>query len=115
MLAILPFLVQWLTLARYGGQNGVVYRSNDRSATPLHYATRSQWSLLHELQSIPESEIERFLPQICNIMLDRDSLNDDQLFDYFESIIEKKCGEYITFGTKVCATLKVGFIINFEV
>lgn len=99
MLAILPFLIQWIALSQLG--QDILYKQTSRPT--------SHWSLLHELQKLPEEEIDHFLPQVCSMMLDRATLADDDLFDYFESIVEQKCAECFSFGTKVCAVLKVPY------
>ena len=100
MLAVLPFLIQWLALSQIGVQN-FIYQKQSRPQPKSH------WTLLHELQQLPEEEIDHFLPQVCNMMLDRESLSDTDLYDYFESVIEKKCADCFAFGTKVCGILKV--------
>eukprot|EP01033_Poteriospumella_lacustris_P016770 gene16770-12000_t len=67
---------------------------------------KSHWSLLSEFQSLPEEDIETFLPQICNMILDRESLNDPAIFDYFERIILGKCAQCLPFGLRVCGVLR---------
>lgn len=103
MLAILPFLIQWIALGQLGSQ---LYL--DRPVQQSYPLPKSHWTLLHELQQLPEEEIDHFLPQVCNMVMDRESLGDDDLFNYFESVIERKCAECFTFGTRVCGVLKVG-------
>jgi hypothetical protein len=49
---------------------------------------------------LPEEEIETFLPQICNMILDRESLNDPAIFDYFEKILISKCAQCLPFGCR---------------
>lgn len=100
MIGILPFLTQWLALSQFGD---VFYPNYYQDYLP----PKNYWSLLHELEQLPEEEIEQFLPQVCNIMIDRDSLNDSELSEYFESLIERKCAECLTFGTRVCGIMKV--------
>ena len=71
---------------------------------PLH------WALLSEFQQLPEDEIEGFLPQICNILIDRDTsrIRDDYaIYDYFEKLLVEKCADCLTFGIRVCGLLKV--------
>jgi hypothetical protein len=98
MLAVLPFLIQWIALSQLGNQL-YLYKQGTKP--------KSHWSLLHELQKLPEEEIDYFLPQVCNIMLDRLALEDEALHDYFESVVEQKCADCFSFGTKVCSVLKV--------
>lgn len=105
MLAILPFLIQWIALSQLGSRE-FFYR---QSAAPQ---AKSHWSLLHELQQLPEEEIDHFLPQVCSMMLDREAVGDEDLFEYFESVIEHKCAECFSFGTKVCGALKVNNVIS---
>lgn len=101
MLAVLPFLIQWIALSQFGNQD-LFYKQSSSYIQP-----KSHWSLLQEFQQLPEDEIDHFLPQVCNMILDRDSLADDDLYDYFESVIEKKCADNFVFGTRVCGVLKV--------
>lgn len=103
MLGVLPFLIQWIALGQLGSQD-YYFQSMHQ---PTSYAPKSHWTLLNEFNQLPEEEIDHFLPQICNMILDRESLRDDDLFDYFESVIEQKCADCFSFGTRVCGVLKV--------
>jgi len=105
MLGVLPFLIQWIALGQLGSQD--YYFQNMHHATS--YAPKSLWTLLNEFKQLPEEEIDHFLPQICNMILDRESLRDDDLFDYFESVMEQKCADCFSFGTRVCGVLKVTY------
>ncbi len=104
MFGILPFLIQWIALAQLGNQ---VYQQLYYHAhtTPL----KSHWTLLNDFQQLPEEDIELFLPQICNMILDRGSLTDNHLFDYFEQLLVNKCADCFPFGLRVCALLKVRY------
>lgn len=105
-LKILPFLFDWIRLSTYDKNykysQPIVYEGNI-----VHQPEVTHWSLLHELNDLPNDEIERFLPQVCNIALDRDDLKDDHLSDYFERIIVNKCSSCFPFGLRVCGLLKV--------
>lgn len=41
------------------------------------------------------------------MILDRESLNDPAIFDYFERIILGKCAQCLPFGLRVCGVLRV--------
>lgn len=101
MLGILSFLVQWLALSHLGN------RSYQPTSYQFSSPPKSHWSLLSEFQNLPEDEIEGFLPQICNILLDRDSTDEYGLFEHFERILIEKCAGCLTFGMRVCGLLKV--------
>lgn len=100
MLGILSFLVQWLALSHIGSRN---YLSSHQFSSP----PKSHWALLSEFHNLPEDEIEAFLPQICNILLDRDQKDDFGLYEHFERILIDKCAGCLTFGMRVCGLLKV--------
>ena len=129
---ILPFLVQWLALSsdesRLGTTPGSNYNSNSNSNSNYNYnynsypsyPPKSYYSLISDLQQLPEEEIESFLPQICNILFDCDREDfpydggggggggrTSSLFNYFESVVLSKCADCLPFGMKVCGLLKV--------
>lgn len=99
MLGIIPFLIQWLALSQFSNRN---FQTNYQS-----YPLKSHWTLLSELQQFPEEELENFLPQLCNILLDRETISDDALFEFFERILVDKCEKSLLFGAKVSCYLKV--------
>ena len=101
MIGILSFLVQWLALSHIGN------RSHQPTSYQFSSPPKSHWSLLSEFQNLPEDEIEGFLPQICNILLDRDSKDEFGLYEHFERILIEKCAGCLTFGMRVCGLLKV--------
>ena len=41
--------------------------------TSASFVPKTRWQLLNDFQSFTEDEIETFLPQICNILIDRDN------------------------------------------
>lgn len=118
MFGILPFLIQWVALGMFGTKNLLppsfygnsvpttnAYTGGYTGQSPM--PPKSHWSLLSEFQNLPEEDIETFLPQICNMILDRESLNDPAIFDYFERIILGKCAQCLPFGLRVCGVLRV--------
>lgn len=116
-LGIVPILVQWLAILSWNMNNnthspdtmpyGSSYPSTPQGTGPTNYG-KSQWSLLNDLQSLPEDEIEHFLPQICNLLVDSNMINamDYGVYDHFRNIIIKKCAGCLPFGMRVCALLK---------
>lgn len=102
MLGILPILIQWLALSQIATRSFFDSYYQGTSLPP-----KSHWTLLNELQKLGEDEIERYLPQVCNMVLDRDSLNDPDLFNYFENILVKKCADCLPFGSRISGYLKV--------
>lgn len=103
MIGILPFLVQWLALSHLGSRN---YQDPYNSAYQYSSPPKSHWALLSEFQQLPEDEIEGFLPQICNILIDRDTKDEYGLYEHFERILVQKCAGCLTFGMRVCGLLK---------
>jgi hypothetical protein len=118
---ILPFLIQWVALSFLGTkylqqQQQMQMQSSYYPINQIPLPPKSHWTLLSEFQSLPEEEIETFLPQICNMILDRESLNDPAIFDYFEKILISKCAQCLPFGIRVCGTLRVRkFIVRLYV
>ena len=99
MVGIISFLVQWVALSYFGSQ---------QSSHNAAFFQKSHWSLLNELSLIPEDDIEIFLPQICNILTDREVGYDEfGLFQQFERVLLSKCANCLTFGMRVCFLLKV--------
>ena len=95
MMGILPFLIQWVALNH---NYNYVYNNN------YH---KSHWTLVSELQQLSEDEIEHFLPQICNILIDKEYETDYGLYDHLENILAQKCASCLPFGLRVCGFLKV--------
>jgi len=121
MIGILPFLIQWISLSQFGGRNEqssyYYYQPGTSTGTTAgsEHSPKNHWTLLNEFQHLPEEEIEHFLPQICNMIVDREaSLGggrqggalDPDLFEYFEDILVRKCAGCLTFGTRLCGVLK---------
>jgi len=98
MIGIIPFLIQWVALSLVGQQSNNYFN-------PIQ---QSHWTLLTEFTAIPEDEIELFLPQVCNILLDRDNQERDEygLYQQFERILLDKCARCFPFGIRVCNLLK---------
>ena len=108
MLGILSFLVQWLALSHVGSQHGSSFSQHSPSNShQFSSPPKSHWTLLSEFYNLPQGEIEGFLPQICNILLDRDPKEDIGLYEHFERILIDKCAGCLTFGMRVCSLLKV--------
>eukprot|EP01038_Epipyxis_sp_PR26KG_P011216 gene11216-15050_t len=126
MIGILPFLIQWLALSyyqsapfdlsssSYSSYDSYGYNNNLPFSSP--YPPKSHWTLLTELQQLNEDEVETFLPQLCNILLDREcfGVQDEDLFGYLESILVTKCSTCFPFGIRVCNTLKAAAAIPSE-
>ena len=118
VLAIIPFLIQWLALSQFDVRRAYTsqqshpyqeyYSQTPYQSIPGSFPPKTQWTLLSDFQRLPEEEIEAFLPQICNMVLDRDAYSDPAVFDYFENLIVNKCAECFPFGSRVCGLLKVG-------
>ena len=104
MLGILPFLVQWIALSQLGSQ-----------ISHLRLPDKSYWSLLSDFKSLSENEVEKFLPQVCNILIEKDSTQDPDVFSYLEKILAEKCAGCLTFGLRTCSLLKVNVRFNFNI
>lgn len=113
MWGIIPFLVQWAALTYFVTKqhenpynnfpltNGPIYQQSIPSPSIGHYA------LLTEFENMQEEEIETFLPQIVNIILDREALSDPHVIDHLEKIILRKCSKFFPFGLRVFGALRV--------
>jgi hypothetical protein len=121
MIGILPFLIQWISLSQLGRKNeqsSYYYYQPGTTTAGSEYTPKNHnhWTLLNDFQQLPEEEIEHFLPQICNMIVDREaSLGsggrhgaqlDPDLFEYFEDILVRKCAGCLTFGMRLCGVLK---------
>lgn len=114
---ILTFFIQWLALSQWSGQrpsqehfairDPFAYTPLPPQHSSLTYPHRTHWDLLSDLHGLPEESLEAFLPQICNMVLDRTVLRDSLLFEYFERILLQKCAYSISFGMRVSNTLQV--------
>jgi hypothetical protein len=117
LFTILPFFIQWLALSHYSrqqsesqqsfGWTSSLLGSQSRSVLPSFHPTKSHWSLLNDFQNLSENDLEKFLPQICNILVNGDNLNDNRVFQSFEDILVAKCSNCMPFGIRVCNLLKV--------
>jgi hypothetical protein len=118
LFTILPFFIQWLALS-YNNKQQVNDRSSygwassllgsqSRSVLPSFHTTKSHWGLLNDFQNLSENELEKFLPQICNILVNEENVNDNRVFQSFEDILIAKCSNCMPFGIRVCNLLKVG-------
>lgn len=109
---ILPFLMQWLALSHLGNvllnPDPLSLSFSPSHTMHMNYQPKSQWALLQEFVTIPEDEIEKFLPQIANILLEYENyFTDPRLIEQYESIILNKCANCLPFGIKVSSLLKV--------
>ena len=129
MVGILPFLIQWLALSKFSQtpssssstlrnptgtgthQPGGTQTGSSTYIDPHHHHSyhppKSHWTLLNEFADLPEDEIELFLPQVCNIILDNESYDQYGIFHNLERIIIDKCAKSLPFGLKVSHLLKV--------
>jgi hypothetical protein len=101
MMGIVSFFVQWISLSFLGTH-----------LTQYSFPPRSHWSLLSEFHLLDDKELENFLPQLCNILVERDTSVDHDLFDYFERLVLDKCCNSVTFGMRACSILKVTFLVS---
>ena len=104
MMGIIPFLIQWMALNQFGSRH-----FRNRYYQSSSYPPKGHWTLLSELNQLSVEEIESFIPQMCNVVSNREALNNDEVFEYFEKIILNKCSTCFPFGIKVCNYLKVDF------
>lgn len=66
----------------------------------------SHWSLLNQLSELKDDDLEPFIPQICNILLDVDSLSNPDVLNSLERILVQKCALNLPFGLRVQGILK---------
>eukprot|EP01031_Cornospumella_fuschlensis_P024377 gene24377-29471_t len=68
--------------------------------------SKTPFSLLSELQHLKDDEIEVYLPQICNILVEEGGCFDPGVYAYFQHIIVTKCEDSLGFGLRMCNALK---------
>ena len=120
---VVPFLIQWLALLTgQGGGPGPINTTNrgvegQTSAWGFNEYVQQQsmgtlggktyWHLLNDLKSLPEDEIENFLPQLCNILVDNNFAKsmDYQVYGQLRSVLLGKCAGSLPFGMRVCALI----------
>ena len=109
-----PFLVHWLALSTQPSpqQQHLGYHQQVQSQwQPPPQAGKTQWNLLSDFQQLPEDEIEEFLPQICNILVEREREQGQPVDEYgvyaqFHKLLVEKCAGCLPFGLRVCSLLK---------
>ncbi len=69
---------------------------------------KTYWALLNDLGQLPEDEIEGFLPQIVNILVEDTFAKsmDYQTYGHLRQILLTKCAGCLPFGMRVCALLE---------
>jgi hypothetical protein len=99
MYGVIPLLVHWIALSTNWGR---------QSAYQADSARNSHWSLLSSFETLGEDEIETFLPQVCNILVDRDETGvaDEAVYQQLENIVLDKCQRCFPFGVRFCNTIK---------
>lgn len=122
---ILPFLIQWIALSQIGKLSNYHYSHSYSTIVPsvpsegsggdfVHNSLppKSHWTLLNDFQRLNEEELEIFLPQLCNMILDDSfgGLSDSRIIDYFQQILTQKCSECLPFGIRVTNMLRVSLI-----
>ena len=97
MFSIIPFLVQWIALSY------ISLQSHENYYIPNQ---KSYWTLIEDFRSISEDEIEKFLPQICNILIEKNIPDEYGIYPHFERVLLDKCARCLPFGIRVCNILK---------
>lgn len=91
-------------------QYSVQQQQQQQQYNTVSSSRKTRWSLLSDLDKFPEDDLETFLPQLCNILIERDDGNshtsDDNLYVQFEKILLDKCAASLPFGIRMCAFLK---------
>jgi hypothetical protein len=95
-MGILAFLLHWSALSQlpYIGK----VSNQDR---------HNHWGLLKDFSAISESDLELYIPQICNILTSGKDYYCDEVLERFEDILAKKCEDCLPFGIKLSGYLRV--------
>lgn len=114
-LGVVPFLIQWLALMNGGSHPA----SLGNGQSPLgqtqipggfvdQQPPKSYWALLNDLGQLPEDEIEGFLPQMTNILVEDAFAKsmDYQTYGHLRQILLTKCAGCLPFGMRVCSLLE---------
>ena len=72
-MGILPFLVQWAYIL------SISWRPSSVTLLPSR-PRASPWALLDDFRAFAEDDIEKFLPQVCNILIER-----SEIYPYFHA------------------------------
>lgn len=105
--------MQWLTLTKFAPQEQS--RHPQQYSSPYYqtqpetnsfFTPKSHWTLINEFVELPEDEIETFLPQVLNIILDNEAPDQYGIYQHLERAIITKCAKSLPFGLKVSHLLK---------
>jgi hypothetical protein len=123
-MGILGFLLQWSAVNQVAHLSNSPLRQGpllapgpgsglDPAPAPASLALHAQWGLIHEFQDLPEGDIEKYLPQICSILVADPGagtgLKDERMLSYLDNVIIDKCDNCLPFGFKLTGFLKVGY------
>ena len=97
-MGILAFLLHWSTLSQFPNIGKQLNRDGD-----------SHWGLLKDFSAISESDLELYIPQICNIITSGKDYYSIEVLERFEDILAKKCENCLPFGIKLSGYLKVKY------
>ena len=114
-LGVVPFLIQWLALmtgnqspANSGNGHLPLGQTQVPGGFGEQLRPKSYWDLLSDLGQLPEDEIEGFLPQITNILVEDSFARsmDYQTYGHLRQILLTKCAGCLPFGMRVCSLLE---------
>lgn len=83
------------------------HRSRGQHAYIAPSVPKSHWTLINEFAQLPEDEIEVFLPQVLNILLDNELPDQYGIYSQLERVILNKCANCLPFGLRIIHLLKV--------
>lgn len=106
MWRVIPLLVQWLALS-YLSQQQIGQIGTSNGPVPYSISKKTHWALIEELRTISEDEIEKILPQLVNILVERDGTISDEfgIYQQLERVVVDKCAKCFPFGVRVCNLL----------
>ena len=100
-LGVIPYLIQWIAFSQFG-----TYQLPLPQSIP-----RNQWTLLTDFHQFKDFNVEQILPQVCELLLERDSSPENAVFEYFESIMIEKCANCLPLGIKMCSLLQASCVV----
>lgn len=104
--------MQWLALSKTNPSqsasqyNTHPYQPQHHGYNSHHQPYKSHWTLINEFIQLPEDEIETFLPQVVNIILDQETPDTSGIYDSLQRSIVQKCAKNLPFGLKVSHLLR---------
>jgi hypothetical protein len=95
---VVAFLARWLAVIDFDG-------------TKVDVKPYSHWSLLSDLNALPDALVEPFLHQISDILINHRSA-DSSVIEYLTQSLEKRCGNSLSLTVRLLNVLEVSRFLH---